>query len=128
MYDNIGNKIKILAKVTFVLGAIASVIGAICLFFNDAHILLCIITAVACSLFSWISTWLLYGFGEIIDKLCDIEKNTKNNHFQKPEKQIVHKFICEGCGKSISKYPCVICGYNPNDNTQELAQNYDKID
>ena len=128
MYDNIGNKIKILAKVTFVLGAIASVIGAVILFFNDTHILLCIITAVAGSLFSWISTWLLYGFGEIIDKLCDIEENTKKNHFQKPEKQSTPKIICENCGKSISKYPCVICGHTPKDNTQELVQNYDKID
>lgn len=128
MYNNIGNKIKILAKVFCILGAIASVIGAICMFFNDAHILLCIIIAVAGSFFSWISTWLLYGFGEIIDKLCDIENNTHGNRFQKTEQHTAPKIICDGCGKSISKYPCVICGYNPNDNMQELAQNYDKID
>ncbi len=128
MYDNIGNKIKILAKVFFVLGAIASVIGAIYLFFEAAHILLCLAIAIVGSLFSWISTWLLYGFGEIIDKLSDIEENTHSNRFVKEEKQSTPKISCQNCGKSISKYPCVICGYNPNDNIQELAQNYDKID
>lgn len=128
MYDNIGNKIKILAKVFFVIGAVASVIGAIYLFIEEAHILLCLAIAIAGSLLSWISTWLLYGFGEIIDKLCDIEENTHNNCFQKAEKQSAPKIICENCEKLISKYPCVICGHNPNDNVEELAQSYDKID
>ena len=26
---------------------------------------------------AWISSWLLYGFGELIDKVCDIERNTR---------------------------------------------------
>ena len=127
MYDDIGNKIKILAKVFFVLGAISSLIGAVALFFNYTHILLCLAVAIAGSLLSWISTWLLYGFGEIIDTLSNIEENTRNNHFQNAEKQSAPKIICESCGKSISKYPCVICGHNPN-NIQELIQKYDKID
>lgn len=28
-------------------------------------------------LLAWASTRLLYGFGELIDKVCDIEKNTR---------------------------------------------------
>jgi len=29
---------------------------------------------------AWVSTWLLYGFGEIIDKLTEIERNTRGKH------------------------------------------------
>ena len=75
MFDNIGGKIKGLAKVLFWLEAIAAVIvGLVLVESTDCLSLLYAIVAV---LVAWISAWFLYGFGEIIDKLCDIEKNTR---------------------------------------------------
>lgn len=28
---------------------------------------------------AWVSSWLLYGFGELIDKTCEIEYNTRGS-------------------------------------------------
>ena len=74
MYDHIGGKIKILAKVTFAIVAIASIVGGFALL--DGSDGLSMILVICGPLISWISSLLLYGFGEIIDKLCDIEHNT----------------------------------------------------
>ena len=38
---------------------------------------LSLLFALAGVIVAWISACFLYGFGEIIDKLCDIERNTR---------------------------------------------------
>ena len=79
MYDNIGGKIKGLAKVGFAVMALGSFIAGIAVLSNGSKsnetlgVLLMLLGPVV----SWISSWMLYGFGEIIDKLCAIEKNTR---------------------------------------------------
>lgn len=75
MFDNIGGKIKGLAKVIFWLEAIAAVIVGLVLVEDTEG--LSLFFAIAGVLAAWISAWFLYGFGEIIDKLCDIERNTR---------------------------------------------------
>ncbi|MBE6584134.1 MAG: hypothetical protein E7649_04000 [Ruminococcaceae bacterium] len=75
MYDNIGKKIKSLAKALFIIFIVIGVIGGIVLVSYDL-ILLGIFTMIILPLTAWISSWFLYGFGEIIDKLTDIEHNT----------------------------------------------------
>ena len=75
MFDNIGGKIKGLAKVLFWLEVIAAVIVGIVLVEGTEG--LSLLFALVGVLVAWISAWFLYGFGEIIDKLCDIEKNTR---------------------------------------------------
>lgn len=78
MYDNIGGKIKGLAKATFAIGAIAAAITGIALMTSDGDLafigLLVLFTG---PIAAWISSWLIYGFGELIDKVCDIERNTR---------------------------------------------------
>ena len=88
MYENIGKKIKGLAWATFIIGAAASVIVAIIFFSNASDVYLeefksvYITTGVLWLLIgpivSWVSSWMLYGFGELIDKVTDIEINTRN--------------------------------------------------
>ena len=75
MFDNIGGKIKGLAKVLFWLEVIAAVIVGLVLVEDTDG--LSLLFAIAGVLVAWISAWFLYGFGEIIDKLCDIERNTR---------------------------------------------------
>ena len=75
MFDNIGGKIKGLAKVLFWLEAIASVIVGLVLVEDTEG--LSLLLAIAGVLVAWVSAWFLYGFGEIIDKLRDIERNTR---------------------------------------------------
>ncbi len=77
MYDNIGGKIKGLAKAIFIVEAIAAVITGIALMASDEDMIpIGLLVMVVGPLVAWISSWLLYGFGELIDKTCDIARNT----------------------------------------------------
>ncbi len=78
MYNDIGKKIKGLATVICVITAILFVVaGIIFMVLGDIFVFVGLLIMVAGALFSWISSWLLYGFGELIDKTCDIERNTR---------------------------------------------------
>ena len=79
MFDNIGSKIKSLAMILFILGVIASFVFEIYFFLLEEGILgVCywFLGLIA----SYLSALLLYGFGEIITKLTEIEKNTGANY------------------------------------------------
>lgn len=99
MYHNVGKKIKTLAKILALLGTILCILGGIGIIVyglitghaaiynlgigeSVSYILISIISGLALalfgSLFVFIDTLLLYGFGEIIDKVTDIEINTRN--------------------------------------------------
>ncbi len=92
MFSNIGGKIKMLAKVLFWIGVIGSVIiGGIFLIsprgtatFNYSYgystqvssVLAGIIFIFLGFLLSWISSMLLYGFGQLIENSDAIRENT----------------------------------------------------
>lgn len=64
MYDNIGSKIKTLAKIICAIGIIASlVVGA---YIADVDSGLGVSIMFLGSLGSWIATFFMYGFGELI--------------------------------------------------------------
>ncbi len=77
MYYDIGGKIKILAKVECVIGVIVSVILGFVLKsnLNSLWWLFILIGAIS----SLISSWLIYGFGELIDDVHIIAYNINNN-------------------------------------------------
>ena len=78
MFDNIGGKIKGLAKAVFIVEAIAAVIAGIALIASDEDLIpIGLLVLFIGPIVAWVSSWLLYGFGEIIDKTCDIERNTR---------------------------------------------------
>ena len=78
MYENIGKKIKGLAKAIFVVEAIAAVItGNALMAADDDLILYGLLVMVVGPIVAWVSSWLLYGFGELIDMASDIERNTR---------------------------------------------------
>lgn len=86
MYDNIGKKIKGLAKAIFITEAIISIIlGAALIIMDDDLMLYGIISIFVGPLVAWVSSWLLYGYGELIDKTCDIERNTRRGESAKEE-------------------------------------------
>ena len=77
MYNNIGGKIKGLAKAVFIVGAIAAVIMGIALMASNEDMTpIGLLVMAVGPLVAWVSSWLLYGFGELIDKTCDIAWNT----------------------------------------------------
>ncbi len=85
MFDNIGGKIKALAKVVCWLGIIASVISAIMLWAQNnryqSTILMGLITLVLGCLISWIGSFFTYGFGELIEKTVSIDNTLKSRHY-----------------------------------------------
>lgn len=77
MYDNISGKIKGLAKASFIVGAIAAVITGIVIMASDEDMIpVGLLVMVVGPLVAWVSSWLIYGFGELIDKVCAIARNT----------------------------------------------------
>lgn len=77
MYKEIGKKIKKLAIVIFVLEAIVFFIGGIFLMaINNDLFLVGILMMIIGPLLAWVSSFILYGFGELIDKTSEIANNT----------------------------------------------------
>jgi len=77
MYDNIGAKIKVLAQIIAWIGIAGSVIaGFVLMAQGDAGVLIGFIVLIVGALTSWISSWFMYGFGELIEKTTEIAKNT----------------------------------------------------
>ena len=78
MYDNIGKKIKGLAKAIFIAqGSSMAITGIVLMCIDEDLILYGILTLILGPILAWIFSWLLYGFGELIDKVSDIERNTR---------------------------------------------------
>lgn len=82
-YDNIGGKIKSLAKATFVVETISFIITGIYLFaegeqlIGDIFLIIAPVFVFLGPFVAWVSSWVLYAFGELVEKTCDNENNTK---------------------------------------------------
>ena len=79
MFNNIGSKIKFLAIVLTVINMISFIIlGFIFIFSGVAYAPLygLIIIIVGCVV-SWITSFVLYGYGELIDKTTETAKNSE---------------------------------------------------
>ena len=94
MFKNIGKKIKKLAAVMCIIGIVLWVIVGIGLMLSNmttasligasasagtviASIIAGVLVMVIGSLLSWISSWLIYGFGELVDNSCKIANKTE---------------------------------------------------
>lgn len=76
LYTDIGKKIKSWAKWIFVIEAICALIGAISLMLSGEEdlLLLGILLLIMGPVVAFVSTWILYGFGELVDKACTKEQ------------------------------------------------------
>lgn len=121
MFDNIGKKIKSVAKIFFVLGVILSVFYGITMLligllefdsFGYLIFIAPILSVLGCVL-SWMSVIVLYGFGELVDTVCG-EKQENINVIKKtvPKNPTANMVLCEICGADISsnKTVCHVCG------------------
>ena len=78
MFDRIGSKIKGFAKFTSIVGIFGSIITGIAMIaMSKATAVIGILILVAGSLSSWIGSFFLYGFGELIEKTTEIAENTR---------------------------------------------------
>ena len=73
MYDNIGGKIKGLAFGTFIVEAIGAIISGIAIIAAGDAILVGLLLLILGPIAAWVGTLVLYGFGELIVKVGNIE-------------------------------------------------------
>lgn len=76
MYNNIGSKIKGLAA-AFIIKAIAAVLsGLSIIIITTEEDLFGLLIAILGSIVAWVSSWFIYGFGEVVDTNGEIARNT----------------------------------------------------
>lgn len=141
MFNNIGGKIKGLAAFICWVGIIASILGGIVLMLagDEMFILIGIAVAIVGSLASWIGSFVMYGYGQLIYNSDIVARNTQNGNYNPsqllqgvqpvgfvPGVQAVnaapvmqtapvspaapHQWKCVSCGNMISKEICPFCG------------------
>ena len=66
LYENIGEKIKSWAKWIFIIEAISAVVSGFVLMGNDDAVV-GLIVLLAGPLVAWVSSWILYAFGQLVD-------------------------------------------------------------
>ena len=80
MYNDIGKKIKGLAKCIALTGALSAIIvGIFIITKNKENALAGVIVLIAGPIVTWVSSWELYAFGELIDKTCENEATTRES-------------------------------------------------
>ena len=91
MFNNIGNKIKTCAEVISLIGIIASIITGIVIMLTIATfqaiflgLLICIIGSLLC----WISSFVLYGFGQLIENTDILVSKLAPDYKETPETEI----------------------------------------
>ena len=87
-YDNIGEKIKSWAKWIAIVESVLSVIGGILVMVNeigggDSWLLMGPLLMILGPMIAWVSSWLLYGFGEIVSAsiIYQYESYDKGNSY-----------------------------------------------
>ena len=85
-YENIGNKIKSLAMTLFFVEAIAEIVTGFALMIADEDLIFYgFLIIVIGPIVAWVSSWLLYGFGQLIENsdIIAAEYNRKNEKHEK---------------------------------------------
>lgn len=91
MFENVGSKIKGLASFFCWGGIIASVVGGIwtIALLDEDFILLGLLIIALGSLLSWVSSFVLYGFGELVSNSAIIAGKTTANESEQGESTFV---------------------------------------
>ncbi len=126
MYGNIGEKIKSLAKAAFLIGSIVPVILGIAIMTSDEEFVgFGFVVLILGPFLAWVSTWLLYGFGELVERVCDIERNLRSRDIVPKAKPTMN--FDPNTGAPIAKSTM---NFDPNTGvpiTQTPVNNYDRI-
>jgi len=135
LYENIGGKIKSWAKWIFIVEAIGAIITGVVLMATDEDLIVYgLLTSVCGPIIAWVGSWILYAFGELVEKTADNENNTRqilkklnekstdasitfiknkeygNKTINTPQTASTHKWLCDGCKKMRAQTPCEHCG------------------
>lgn len=125
MFNNIGGKIKKVSEIATTVGMIASVVlGIIIMLPGDLMVLVGLLVMVLGCFFSWIGSFLLCGYGQLIensDKLVllhmeesgssepDLEERERNYKSIEADKISFNAGKCDICGKeNVTIHACTI--------------------
>lgn len=87
LYADIGNKIKNWAVWIFIVEALAAIIGGIALMANE-FIGVGLLTMIFGPFVAWVSSWLLYAFGQLVEDVHDLRDMEKAKTAPKRESVI----------------------------------------
>lgn len=140
MFNNIGGKIKSLATAAFIIDTIAAIITGISLMAIDEDMVLAGLLVIVGGFFvAWVSVWLLYAFGQLVENSdIIVAELTRKQH--QPQQSVAPshsvpsappvpkpatvkkeataptpKLHCQNCHTPISYYPCPQCGFPSKD-------------
>ncbi len=113
MYDNIGRKIKGLAKGLFVIEAIGTIVAGIAILtIDDDFILHGLLMLIWGPLVAWVSSWVLYAFGELVEDVHALrnqkiptEQHDHTSMFIEDTKASEQQFA-----PTLEKGKCELCG------------------
>ena len=121
MFNNIGGKIKTLAQIVCWIGIIASFIyGFIIMFQGNGTFIMGSFILIFGSLFSWVGSFMTYGFGQLIENsdilISNINENAKKHGHQEYVEMLHNAVLCDNCGADISNDygVCHVCGKTYN--------------
>ncbi len=108
MFDNIGSKIKKLATILAVCGIVASIIDGVLILKLGNGTVGSIITGIALiiagPLISWVSSFFVYGFGQLIENTEVIAENSEKKSVSESNKEL-KKTAVENDAVIVSKTP-----------------------
>ena len=132
MYDYIGKKIKAIASVSGWISLFAGIIACIVLSLIDEDLILTGVAAAVSGVLGLISSWFLYGFGQLVDdvgQIVSLLRNTRDGKSPAESTQEITKsqsstvttvksviiedsWICQHCQtkNSINYGQCKKCG------------------
>jgi ABC-type multidrug transport system fused ATPase/permease subunit len=83
LYANIGYKVKCLAFMSCIVEAIGAIIGGIALLVDKQW--WGIVVILAGPVAAWVTTWVLYAFGELVDKVSYVDPPMQKENIQEPK-------------------------------------------
>ena len=90
MFDNIGSKIKTLARIVCWLGIIISVISGLAIMVsNEETVFVGTLIILLGSIGSWIGSFVLYGFGQLIENSDTLVEISKHSISKSPKESFV---------------------------------------
>lgn len=104
MFDNIGSKIKLLAEAITAIGVVASIISGIAFMNSGSTFVFGLIVAVLGSVLSWICSFIIYGFGQLIentDQIICLMKKEEINNFNDTSTDEQGAIICPHCERKV---------------------------
>ena len=103
---NVGKKIKVLAWIIFALGILYLLYVGLDALTRGSSLVVTtgLVTMFAGIISSGITMLLVYGFGELIDKTCDTNKEIRllRRAYLDRSKEILKKYKCPNCGNEIT--------------------------